>query len=203
MMQIVVIGNGMVGYKFCEKLRAAAPAKDFKLTVFGEEPCPAYDRVHLSAYFSGSTADDLLLAPRSWYDEKEIDLRTNELITSIDRKQKKVISHLGKETPYDKLVLATGSAAFVPPVKGVEKKGVFVYRSLEDLDAILNFGKHAKSAAVMGGGLLGLEAAKAILDMGLDAHVVEFSSRLMPRQLDEGELLSLKTSWKAWALRVT
>ncbi|WP_339925678.1 nitrite reductase large subunit NirB [uncultured Cyclobacterium sp.] len=185
MTKIVVIGNGMVGYKFCEKLREASPVSDFEITVFGEEPWPAYDRVHLSEYFTGSTADDLILAPLSWYEDNKIDLRRNELIVTINREQKTVTSHTGTVMPYDKLVLATGSAAFVPPIEGVEKKGVFVYRTLEDLDAIINFGKNIKSAAVIGGGLLGLEAAKAVRDLGLKTHVVEFASRLMPRQLDE------------------
>ncbi len=185
MKKVVVIGNGMVGYKFCEKLRAAPGGQNFELTVFGEEPWPAYDRVHLSAYFSGTTAEELYMAPLSWYSENAIDLRTKELIVKIDRSQKKVHSHLGTEFSYDYLVLATGSAAFVPPIKGVDKKGVFVYRTLEDLDLIMDFGKKVKSAAVIGGGLLGLEAAKAVIDMGLQAHVIEFAPRLMPRQLDE------------------
>lgn len=185
MTKIIVVGNGMVGYKFCEKLVSTPNASDFQVTVFGEEPWPAYDRVHLSAYFSGSTADELMMAPRSWYHQNNIDLRTNELILRIDREQKKVFSHIGTEMRYDKLILATGSSAFVPSVPGVEKKGVFVYRSLEDLDAIAAYAKKVKTAAVLGGGLLGLEAAKAVLDMGLKAHVVEFAPRLMPRQLDE------------------
>jgi nitrite reductase (NADH) large subunit len=185
MARVIVIGNGMVGYKFCEKLVSVPTAADFQVTVFGEEPWPAYDRVHLSAYFSGSTAGDLLMAPKSWYHENDIDLRTNELIIRIDRSKKKVFSHTGAEFSYDKLIFATGSAAFVPSIPGVEKKGVFVYRTLEDLDAIIAYGRKVKSAAVLGGGLLGLEAAKAVLDMGLKAHVVEFAPRLMPRQLDE------------------
>ncbi|WP_439481097.1 nitrite reductase large subunit NirB [Cyclobacterium plantarum] len=193
MTRIIVIGNGMVGYKFCEKLRAASSKEDFQITVFGEEPWPAYDRVHLSAYFSGSKVDDLSMAPRSWYQENEIDLRTNELIIEIDREQKRVVSHTGTVMHYDKLVLATGSAAFVPAINGVEKKGVFVYRTIEDLDAIMDFGKKAKSAAVIGGGLLGLEAAKAVMDMGLETHVIEFAPRLMPRQLDDAGAGILKS----------
>lgn len=144
MTKIVVIGNGMVGYKFCEKLRQADPDKAFKITVFGEEHWPAYDRVHLSDYFTGSTAEDLLLAPSSWYEENDIVLRRNELVTEINREEKKVISHTGTEVPYDKLILATGSGAMVPPINGVEKKGVFVYRTLEDLEAIIDFGKNVK-----------------------------------------------------------
>lgn len=193
MTKIVVIGNGMVGYKFCEKLRQADPDKAFKITVFGEEHWPAYDRVHLSDYFTGSTAEDLLLAPSSWYEENDIILRRNELVTEINREEKKVISHTGTEVPYDKLILATGSGAMVPPIKGVEKKGVFVYRTLEDLEAIIDFGKNVKKAAVIGGGLLGLEAAKAVRDMGLETHVVEFAPRLMPRQLDEAGSSLLKS----------
>ncbi|MFO7823016.1 MAG: nitrite reductase large subunit NirB [Cyclobacterium sp.] len=193
MTRIIVIGNGMVGYKFCEKLLAASSHGDFQITVFGEEPWPAYDRVHLSTYFSGSKVDDLSMAPRTWYQENGIELRTNELIVAIDREQKKVISHSGTARHYDKLVLATGSAAFVPPIRGVEKKGVFVYRTIEDLDAIMAFGKTARSAAVIGGGLLGLEAAKAVMDMGLDTHVIEFTPKLMPRQLDEAGSAILKS----------
>lgn len=185
MKKVIVIGNGMVGYKFCEKLMAADQDKRFKVTVFGEEPWPAYDRVHLSAYFSGAEVDDLLMAPLSWYCENGIELRTKELIVQIDRERKCVHSHLGNTMEYDYLVLATGSSAFVPKIAGVEKKGVFVYRTLEDLDAMKSFGNQVKSAAVLGGGLLGLEAAKAVMDMGLRTHVVEFASRLMPRQLDE------------------
>ena len=193
MKRVVVVGNGMVGFKFCEKLVAASRATDFKITVFGEEPWPAYDRVHLSAFFSGSTAEDLLMAGGDWYAENNIDLRTNELVVSIDRENKKVIGHTGTTVGYDKLILATGSGAFVPSILGVDKKGVFVYRTLEDLDAIVHYGGNVKTAAVMGGGLLGLEAAKAVLDMGLKAHVVEFSPRLMPRQLDEAGAAVLKT----------
>lgn len=195
MTKIVVIGNGMVGYKFCEKLRKAS--SDFQLTVFGEEPWPAYDRVHLSSYFSGASADDLMLAPVNWYAQNNIDLKTNELVIKIDRVQQKVMSHTGTEVFYDKLILATGSAPFVPNIPGVDKKGVFVYRALEDLEAITAQGKKVKSAAVMGGGLLGLEAAKAVMDMGLKTHVVEFSSRLMPRQLDETGAAMLKSKLEA------
>jgi nitrite reductase (NADH) large subunit len=185
MKKVVVIGNGMVGYKFCEKLRAKDPGKQFEITVFGEEPWPAYDRVHLSAYFSGKKANDLLLASRSWYRENQIDLRTKELIVLIDRENKYVLSHLGHKIHYDYLILATGASAFVPPIQGVEKRGVFMYRTLEDLESMMQYGQKAKSAAVIGGGLLGLEAAKAVLDMGLKTHVIEFAPRLMPRQLDE------------------
>ncbi|HAS46002.1 MAG TPA: nitrite reductase (NAD(P)H) [Microscillaceae bacterium] len=185
MEKIVVIGNGMVGYKFCEKLRKADHSRRFSVKVFGEEPRPAYDRVHLSAYFTGTSVEELTMAPRNWYEENDIELITGELITQIDRSKKQVVSHKGTIAAYDKLVIATGSTPFVPPIPGVEKQGVFVYRTIEDLDAIIAYGQTVKSVAVMGGGLLGLEAAKAVLDLGLETHVVEFASRLMPRQLDD------------------
>ena len=182
--QIVVIGNGMVGYKFCEKFLAKSSGA-FKLTVFGEEPRPAYDRVHLSAYFSGTTAEELTLAPVSWYHENNIDLYLGELVTDINPETQTLTTHKGQTLHYDKLILATGSSAFVPPINGVEKAGVFVYRTIEDLDAMLAYAGKAKKAAIIGGGLLGLEAAKAAVDLGLETHVIEFASRLMPRQLDD------------------
>lgn len=187
MKHIVVIGNGMVGYKFCEKLVAKQKnGHRFALTVFGEEPRVAYDRVHLSAYFDGKTADDLTLAPAEWYAANGINLYLTDPVVDIDRDRKEVRSHHGVVVPYDYLVLATGSSAFVPPVNGVEKDGVFVYRTIEDLDLIQSYARKASRGAVLGGGLLGLEAAKALLDLGLDeAHVIEFAPRLMPRQIDD------------------
>ena len=189
---VVVIGNGMVGYKFCEKLVAKEKnGQRFTLTVFGEEPRVAYDRVHLSAYFAGKTAEDLTMAPVDWYLENGIQLHLTDPVVDIDRERKTVRSHHGVVVPYDYLILATGSGAFVPPVMGVEKDGVFVYRTIEDLDLIQSYARKARSGltrkgAVMGGGLLGLEAAKALLDLGLEeAHVIEFAPRLMPRQIDD------------------
>ena len=183
MKRIIVVGNGMVGYKFCEKLRKQGVAAE--VIVYGEEPRPAYDRVHLTSFFSGKTAEDLLMAPASWYEEHHIVLHTSELVTEIDRQQKTITTHTGKTDRYDYLVLATGSSPFVPNVKGVERDGVFVYRTIEDLNQIIDYGKKVTRAAVLGGGLLGLEAGKALVDLGLETHIVEFAPRLMPRQLDE------------------
>jgi nitrite reductase (NADH) large subunit len=191
MIQIIVVGNGMVGYKFCEKFVSKKGQEHFQITVFGEESRRAYDRVHLSEYFGGKTADDLSLSTTEWYKENNIQLNTSELVLKIDSQNKTITTHLEKQYSYDYLVLATGSSAFVPPIKGVEKEGVFVYRTIEDLDAIMAYAKKIKQqgateAAVLGGGLLGLEAAKAVYDLGLNPHVVEFAPRLMPRQLDKG-----------------
>jgi len=195
--RVVVIGNGMVGYKFCEKLLAdQKKTTAFAVTVFGEEPRVAYDRVHLSEFVGGKSADELALAPASWYAEQGIQLYLSDPVVAIDRELKEVRSHTGRVVPYEYLILATGSGAFVPAIPGVEKEGVFVYRTIEDMELIMSHARQLRTAAtqgpkrtrgaVLGGGLLGLEAAKALLDLGLDeAHVVEFAPRLMPRQIDE------------------
>lgn len=202
--RIVVIGNGMVGYKFCEKFVAKEKkGQSFTLTVFGEEPRVAYDRVHLSAYFDGKTADDLTMAPLDWYIDNGITLHLGDPVVDINRERKEIRSHHGLVVPYDYLVLATGSGAFVPPIQGVEKDGVFVYRTIEDLDLILSYAKRARKGAVMGGGLLGLEAAKALLDLGLEeAHVVEFAPRLMPRQIDEAGSGTLQRQLESLGLSI-
>lgn len=202
MKKVVVVGNGMVGYKFCEKLRSKASSDKIELVVFGEEPIPAYDRVHLSEYFSERSSEKLSMAPKNWYMENDVTLHTGELVTSIDRENKKVITHHGHEELYDKLVLATGSSALVPPITGVDKAGVFVYRTIEDLDNIISYGKNVKSAAVLGGGLLGLEAGKALMDMGLETHIIEFAPRLMPRQLDDHGSATLRQTLESLGLQI-
>ncbi|PKA99850.1 nitrite reductase (NADH) large subunit [Flavobacteriaceae bacterium MAR_2009_75] len=190
MKTIIVVGNGMVGYKFCEKFIAHENSKNFKLVVFGEEPRAAYDRVHLSEFFANRDAKALELASLDWYADNNIDLIIKERVTDIHRDKQTVTTASDKEYSYDYLVLATGSAPFVPPINGVEKEGVFVYRTIEDLEGMLAYAEKIKStksngkAAVLGGGLLGLEAGKAVMDMGLEPHVVEYAPKLMPRQLD-------------------
>lgn len=182
---LVVVGNGMVGHRFCQEMAERDGTKRYQIIVLGEEPRPAYDRVNLSKYFSGYTADDLTLGTRAWYREQGITLYTSVRAARIDRAARVVHTACGSRIPYRHLVLATGSQPFVPPVPGIDKNGVFVYRTLEDLDAIIAHGKQSTSAVVIGGGLLGLEAAKAVRDLGLRTRVVEAFTRLMPRQLDE------------------
>jgi nitrite reductase (NADH) large subunit len=201
-MKIIVIGNGMVGYKFCEKMVTRSP-QGFEITVFGEELRPAYDRVHLSEYFNGKSGTELQLNASEWYTENNITLHLGDPVTNINRMEKTVTSFKGLVLAYDVLVMATGSAAMVPPIHGVEKKGVFVYRTIEDLDMIREYAKTAKKAAVLGGGLLGLEAAKAMLDLGIKkTHVIEFAPRLMPRQLDEAGATTLKNKLTALGLSI-
>jgi nitrite reductase (NADH) large subunit len=188
--RIVVVGHGMVAHHFCERL-AERTADRFQLEVFSEETHPAYDRVHLSDYFAGKAAHDLLLTSSEWYRERGIELHLGDPVVEIDRAARRIVSRSGHTVEYDWLVLATGSAPFVPRVPGIEQRGVFVYRTLDDLAAIRDWSAHASCGAVIGGGLLGLEAAKALVDLGLTTHVVEIAPRLLPRQVDAagGELL--------------
>src|SRR5262249_8777342 len=148
------------------------------VTVIGEEPRPAYDRVALTSYLSGTTADDLTYPVPAG-----VTARLDTRVTAIDRDARTVTLAGGGTVPYDVLVLATGSAPFVPPVPGAEH--AFVYRTIEDLDAIRVAAKDAVEGVVVGGGLLGLEAADALRALGLKAHIVEMSPWLMPRQVDE------------------
>src|SRR6185436_19356090 len=190
--RVVVIGNGMVGQRFLEQLAQRSDA--FEVTAFCEEPRPAYDRVALTSFFSGKTAEDLSLAPRSFFKETKATLRLNDAVQSIDTQKKVVRSARYKEVPYDKLVIATGSYPFVPPVEGKDRRDCFVYRTIEDLEMITARAARSKVGVVIGGGLLGLEAAKALKDLGLETHIVEFAPRLMAMQLDDaaGRLLRRK-----------
>ncbi len=181
----VVIGNGPVGHRFCEKLVEFDDGGNYRLVTFCEEPRPAYDRVRLTSYFDHRDPTKLAMARLDWYRENGIEIHVGDRAAQIDRARKVVVSEKGWEVPYDRVVLATGSRPFVPPIPGVNKRGVFVYRTIEDLDAIIEYAKGARSCAVIGGGLLGLEAAKAAFDLGLQTHVVEFAPRLMPRQIDD------------------
>ena len=183
---LVVIGNGMVGHKYLEQIVDGGGLDSYEVISFCEESRVAYDRVHLTAYFDGKTADDLSLVEPGYYEQHGITVHMNDKAVSIDRCSKTVRSANGLEISYDKLVLATGSFPFVPPVPGAERDNCFVYRTIEDLEAITAAGKDAKIGTVVGGGLLGLEAAKALKDLGLKTHVVEFAPRLMAVQVDDG-----------------
>ena len=183
-MKIVVIGHGMVGHKFLESLAEAGLAHA-QVTVLCEEPRPAYDRVHLSEFFAGKSADDLSLVAPGFFDREGLLLRLNTRATAIDRAAKTVTTAAGDVLPYDKLVIATGSYPFVPPVPGKDRADCFVYRTIEDLEAMTECGTRSRSGVVIGGGLLGLECAKALRDLKLDTHVVEFAPRLMAVQVDD------------------
>ncbi|MFP3342259.1 nitrite reductase large subunit NirB [Halomonas sp. SIMBA_159] len=191
--KLIIVGNGMVGHHFAEQLVESGALAGFEVTIFGEERHRAYDRVHLSEYLSGRDAESLALCDGDYYHTHGIQLRSGEAVTAIDREQQLVVTEQGHYA-YDQLVLATGSFPFVPPIPGNDSEGCLVYRTLDDLDAIQAAAKNATNGVVVGGGLLGLEAANALRGLNLDTAVVEFAPRLMPMQVDSegGELLKEK-----------
>ena len=183
-MKIVVIGNGMVGQRVLEQLLSDTSANPPEISVLCEEPRAAYDRVQLTSFFSGKNAEDLSLVPPGFFDRPGVKLLLSQSAVRIDRERRRVDTSAGEVLSYDALVLATGSYPFVPPIPGAKRAGCFVYRTIEDLNAIREAAAGAKTGAVIGGGLLGLEAAKALKDLGLKTHVVEFAPRLMAVQID-------------------
>jgi len=183
---LIVIGNGMVGHHFLENLVASDIGNQYEVITFCEEQRAAYDRVHLTEFFSGKTAKDLSMVTEGFFEDNNIKIHLGDKAVEIDTENKFVTSEKGVTISYDKLVLATGSYAFVPPVTGHDRENCFVYRTIEDLEAMTEAAKNAKVGAVIGGCLLGLEAAKALQDLELKTHVVQFSPRLMAAQLDEG-----------------
>ena len=199
---MVVIGHGMVGHYFLEQLVQKQLHQRYQLVVYGEEPHSAYDRVHLSDYFSGRDAQALSLVAENFFTEHDIELRCHEKVTHIDRQRRCVRDSSGREMAYDQLVLATGSYAFVPPIPGYQSANCFVYRTLTDLDAIRARAASAQRGVVIGGGLLGLEAANALKMLGLETHVVEFAPRLMAVQLDDGGAQMLRRKIEALGVTV-
>lgn len=193
--KVVVVGNGMVGQRFMENLLKIDTDQQCQISTFCEEPRAAYNRVKLTSYFE--TRDPSALSMTSefdadgktvWYDENGVELLLGDKAVAVDTAAKTVTGASGKTIPYDICVMATGSFPFVPPIPGKQRPGVFVYRTIEDLESMLKYAKdnNVKSAAVIGGGLLGLEAAKAVKDMGVKSHIIEFAPILMCRQIDQG-----------------
>ncbi|MFJ8477982.1 nitrite reductase large subunit NirB [Kitasatospora sp. NPDC094011] len=199
---LVLVGHGMVGQRFLEAWTEQPAARGRRVTVLAEEPRPAYDRVHLSSLFSGGTPDDLALCPAGFPAEHGIDLRLGDPVTAIDRAARLVRTRSGSEVRYDVLVLATGSVPFVPPVPGTDAPGCHVYRTIEDVDAIRAEAGTAGTGVVVGGGLLGLEAAGALRAGGLATHVVEFAPRLMAVQVDDGGGAALRRKIEALGVTV-
>jgi nitrite reductase (NADH) large subunit len=199
---LIVIGNGMVGHKFLELMIAKGATQQWNLITFCEEPRVAYDRVNLSGYFSGKTAADLSLVEPGLYQENGVQIHIGDKAVAINREEKTVSSANGLTVAYDKIVLATGSYPFVPPIKGNDAKGTFVYRTIDDLEAMSAYAKNCKVGVVVGGGLLGLECANAIKNMGLTTHVVEFAPRLMPVQIDDAGGTILRNKIEALGVSV-
>ena len=180
--KLVLVGNGMAGYKFCERFVSYRLQKKYELIVFGEEPRPAYDRVNLTRYLTEGAS--LNLAPASWYREQGIKLTTGQRIERINRVEKWVETSAGTIQHYDKLILATGSDPFIPSIPDINLAGVFPYRSLDDLVAIQQYMQPVSNVTIIGGGILGLEAARAMTMAGKTTTIIERAERLMSRQLD-------------------
>ena len=200
-MKIIVVGHGMVGHKFLEELHQLQ-LPQVEVTVLCEEPRAAYDRVHLSEFFSGKSADDLSLVEPGFFEKSGFSLRLKARAVAIERRNNTVTTADGEVLSYDKLVLATGSIPFVPSVPGRDRPHCFVYRTIEDLEAMQASGARSKTGVVIGGGLLGLECAKALRDLGLQTHVVEFAPRLMAVQVDDGGGKVLRTKIEALGVQV-
>ncbi len=189
--RLVVIGNGMAGARAVEEVLARGGGEQFEIVMFGDEPYGNYNRIMLSNVLNGSQSpDDIFINPLDWYGENNITLHSGEYVTGIDRAAKVVESHNGVREHYDKLLIATGSRAFIPPMAGAYtsdnklKDGVFGYRTLDDCSAILDYVKHSKTVVTIGGGLLGLEAARAMMVLGAESHIVHLAGHLMDVQLD-------------------
>lgn len=183
--RLLVIGNGMVGCKFLEVLVDRGLHQHFRVTVVGDEPSPAYDRIKLSTYVDHRDSSQLELRPLSWYQEHGIELRRSTRAIRLDRESKQVELSDHSSINYDLLVLATGSRPFVPPIEGRDLPSVFTYRNLADLDQIIEATRGRQKATVIGGGLLGLEAAQAVQKLGLKTAVIERAGFLMPQQLNQ------------------
>jgi len=182
--KLAVIGNGMVGHRFIEELLEKAEPGQFDITVLCEEPRVAYDRVHLSSYFSHHTEEELSLVSEGFYQKHRVNVLIGERAITINRDEKVIYSNSGRTVAYDKLVIATGSYPWIPPIKGSDGSDCFVYRTIEDLNAIEACARRSKRGAVIGGGLLGLEAAGALKSLQIETHVIEFAPMLMAEQLD-------------------
>lgn len=192
----------MVGHRFCERLIEYDVDSEYRIVTFCEEPRAAYDRVGLTSFFAHRDAEKLMLARKEWYLANGIELHIGDRASTIDRTAKIVRSAKGVEVAYDVCVMATGSYPFVPKIPGIQNRGVFVYRTIEDLNHIIEFSRQAKRCAVIGGGLLGLEAAKAAFDLGLETHVICLGPRVLARQLDDKGSATLISQIEALGLRV-
>ncbi|MBL3649564.1 NADPH-nitrite reductase [Bacillus vallismortis] len=182
--QLVLVGNGMAGVRAIEEILSVAK-DEFQITIFGAEPHPNYNRILLSKVLQGDTdIKDITLNDWDWYEENNIQLYTNETVIKVDPENKTVITDADRIQPYDELILATGSVPFILPIPGADKKGVTAFRDIKDTDTMLAASKQYKKAAVIGGGLLGLEAARGLLNLGMEVSVIHLAPFLMERQLD-------------------
>ena len=193
-MKLVLVGNGLAGMRCLEDLLDMAPDR-YEITVIGEEPWGNYNRIMLSPVLSGEkTIDDIMLHPHAWYADKGIRLIAGDPAVRIDRPRKHVYTEKGEVISYDRLILATGSKPFVPPIPGNDLKGVLSFRDIYDVNSMLDYCKTRKNAVVIGGGLLGLEAAYGLKQQGMNVTVLHLMDRIMDRQLDSKASQMLKTA---------
>jgi len=205
--RILVIGNGMIGHRFCDRLTAEDAGRRFRVTVFGDEPRPAYDRVHLSRALergadTRKTLDSLELEGRSWYRSREIEIHLDDPVVRLDREHRVAFSARGIETGYDRVVFATGARPAVPPIPGVDGARVHLYRTADDAARIAGAVECSRAAAVVGGGLLGLEVAQVLRERGLEVTVVEAAPSLLVRQLNVVAGAFLKQLVESFGVRV-
>jgi nitrite reductase (NADH) large subunit len=195
---LVVVGNGMAGARLVEEVLAKGGGDQFDISIFGDEPHGNYNRILLSGVLSGThSQENIFINPLEWYEKSNVTLYAGVRAIGVDRKAQTVYAAGGHLVPYDKLVIATGSVPFVPPMDGLYdedgsfRQGLFVFRTLDDCVQMIEHAADARSAVVIGGGLLGLEAARGLLNRGLEVHVVHLAAYLMESQLDSlaGELL--------------
>lgn len=183
--KLVLVGNGMAGVRCVEEIMKLAPNR-FEITILGREPHLNYNRILLSSVLQGEISfEEITINDREWYLEHQIQLFTGETVIKIDKERQVLKTDRNREFPYDHLILATGSVPFLLPIPGADKQGVFPFRTIEDCKEIIEASKNCKSAIVIGGGVLGLEAARGLLNIGMDVHVVHNGSFLMERQLDQ------------------
>jgi nitrite reductase (NADH) large subunit len=207
--RLVVVGNGMAGARLVEEVLARGGGEKYDIVMFGDEPHGNYNRILLSGILAGShEVEDTFINPIEWYEDNGITLHAGVRVTDVDRDAKLVRGDTGILEPYDVLVFATGSSPFVPPLKGLSgrgtamKDGLFAFRTLEDCERMLQFVPRATRAAVVGGGLLGLEAARGLLERGLEVHVVHLRSHLMEMQHDPPARQMLKATLEAMGVKV-
>jgi nitrite reductase (NADH) large subunit len=207
--KLVVIGNGMAGARTVEEILRRGGSEQFQITMLGEEPHGNYNRILLSSVLNGSQdAKDIFLNPLDWYEENNVELRAGVRAQSIDREAKRVLTNDCNDAEYDQLIFATGSRPFVPPMEGLAtesgetKPGVFVFRTLDDCRKIAGYATKCRRAAVIGGGLLGLEAARGLINYGCEVHVIHLMPRLMEVQLDDAAGAMLKNFMVNMGVRV-
>jgi nitrite reductase (NADH) large subunit len=199
--KLVLVGNGMAGVRTLEELLKIAPDM-YDITVFGAEPHPNYNRILLSPVLAGEMeVKDIILNDLAWYEQHGITLHLGHKVAKIDRVKRKIITEGGTEEPYDRLLLATGSTPFILPVPGKDLPGVIAYRDIADTDTMIEAAKNHSHAVVIGGGLLGLEAANGLMLRGMDVTVVHVMPWLMERQLDKAAATLLQKSLEAKGLK--